>query len=925
MAQQRIYNHTIDTENTLYIIDGSSFLYRAYYGLKPLHTPQGVQVQAVYSFCRMIKKLIDTFDPHFCALVWDSRGITVRHQIYPEYKATRMAPPSDLSIQKELIMRFAHTIGIKQVAQENTEADDLMYSLAKELANNAFKAILVTSDKDLGQALDENTLIFDPFKDKIIDIEDFKKDMGFPVNKLCFYHSLVGDSSDNIPGVKGIGKKGAAELIMQFETLKDLYEKIDQVKSERTKNALITNKENAFLSEELFKLRFIPTGLKQQDVAFDAHHWIKARPFFSELNFSSLIKTTETASSANQSQMSFLSTTPQASATTRISLDQKYDFRCIRTEKQLDELCTTILQAKAFALDTETDGLNSFACNCIGISICTEESIAYYIPFGHMTEETQLDRRLVLEKLKPILEDSSIKKYLHNAKFDCLVIRQYGIRIQGIAFDSLISSRLLLREWQKVGLKALSEYYFEEQMLSFQDVTSNTKVKNFASVNLAIATAYSAADAHQTFKLAQRVKEELAKEEQIAQLYFEIEHPLIQVLIDMEAEGIELDKEFLSHVGSTVQGSLEAVELAIRDMVNMPDINLNSPAQISDLLFNRLGLPVQKKSSKGTNFSTDQEVLSTLSSLHPVPGLISQYRELSKLKSTYIDALPTYINKRTGKIHTSFSQVMTATGRLASSDPNLQNIPTDGHSYGKTIRGAFKPKQGHVFISADYDQIELRVLAYLSQDLKLKEAFAYNHDIHRQTAASIFQISPDAVTHEQREIGKKINFSILYGQTPYGLSKDLKISHKEAKHYIDAYFAQYPGVSIWAETVINEVTAHGYVQTLYGRRRYIPTIFEKNHVLRQEANRLAVNTKVQGTAADIMKIGMINIAHEIEHKQIDAALVLQIHDEIIVTAHHEIAHEIEKLITEKLESVVTWNIPLSVTTRQGHSWKDVTK
>ena len=417
----------------------------------------------------------------------------------------------------------------------------------------------------------------------------------------------------------------------------------------------------------------------------------------------------------------------------------------------------------------------------------------------------------------------------------------------------------------------------------------------------------------------------MAKDAIIEKLYTEIEHPLIQVLVEMEQEGIGLDVELLSKLGQAVHGSLEAVELVIKDLVAMPEINLNSPRQIEDLLFNRLGLPTGKKSAKGTSYSTDQEVLSGLIKLHPVPGLIMQYRELAKLKSTYIDTLPTYVNPNTGRIHTTFSQTATATGRLASSDPNLQNVPTDRTGYGLAIRGAFKPKPGHLFIAADYSQIELRVLAYLSQDHNLMSAFAYDHDIHAETAARIFQVPLDKVTHDQRQVGKKINFSILYGLTPYGLSKDLGIGQKEAKSYIDGYFAQYPGVSVWMETVINEVMAHGYVSTLYGRRRYIPTIFEKNRALHEEAKRMAVNTKAQGTAADIMKLGMINIAQELKKQKSDAAIVLQIHDEILVTAHQDSAEHVQQLVIQKLESVVDWNVPLKVTTRIGSSWKEVTK
>ena len=642
---------------------------------------------------------------------------------------------------------------------------------------------------------------------------------------------------------------------------------------------------------------------------------------FQELNFKSLLKKED----VEVQEVQQLSITGAAQPVDPFKRLEVYDFKMITTMRELEDLCAQIRAAGAVAVDTETDGLMPLYNNCVGISLCVQKGTAYYIPCGHKTDEPQLSCDQIVQVLKPVMEDPNIKKYLHNAKFDQLVLHKLGIDMTGMAFDSYIVARLLLKEWQRAGLKPLSEFYFNEIMLSFQEVIGYCKVKDFAHVPLNLATRYAAADAHQTYQLVSLLEKELAKDPIIEKLYTEIEHPLIQVLVDMEQEGIALDVALLGTLGKAVQGSLEAVEHAIKDLVSMPDINLNSPRQVEDLLFNRLGLPPQKKSAKGTSYSTDQEVLSTLSKLHPVPGLIIQYRELAKLKSTYIDTLPTYVNLNTGLIHTTFSQTATATGRLASMDPNLQNVPTDGTGYGLAIRGAFKPKQGHVFIAADYSQIELRVLAYLSQDQNLKNAFAHEHDIHAETAARIFQVSLDKVTHEQRQVGKKINFSILYGLTPYGLSKDLGIGQKEAKSYIDGYFAQYPGVSVWIETVINEVMAHGCVSTLWGRRRYIPTIFEKNRVLHEEAKRMAVNTKAQGTAAEIMKLGMINIAREFEAQKLDAAIVLQIHDEILVTAAQDSAQHVEQLITQKLESVVDWNVPLKVTTRIGNSWKEVTK
>jgi DNA polymerase-1 len=921
MTKKNNYSDVFDPQKTIYLIDGSSFLYRAYYGLRPLHTPQGVPVQAVFSFCRMIKHLIDQFNPNFMILVWDSRGKTLRHEIYPAYKATRQAPPSDLFEQKQLIMKFADLIGLYQIIKDGVEADDLMYSAAKELAGPDYHAVIVSSDKDMAQTLNEYISIYDPFKDQIITASSYEQLVGFQLRKLPFYYALLGDTSDNIPGVKGIGKKGAADLVKQYQSLEDVYEHIESVKPERTRKALQEYKENAFLSEELFELRYVPTGTSKTDIIFDQSKWSEAQAFFQELNFKSLLKKEEVE--AHQSQQ--LAITDGEQAVDPFTRLKEYEFKTVVTTAELEAVVAKIYIAGVVAVDTETDGLMPLYNSCVGLSLCVQKGIAYYIPCGHKTGEQQLSCNEIVRILKPMFEDPTIKKYLHNAKFDQLVLHAIGIEMAGMAFDSYIVARLLLREWQRAGLKPLSEFYFNEVMLNFNEVLNYCKVKDFSQVPLTLATRYAAADAHQTYQLAQLLKIELAKDPVIEKLYENIEHPLIQVLVDMEAEGIELDVPLLKQLGDTVKGSLEAVECAIKNMVNMPDINLNSPRQVEDLLFTKLALPPQKKSAKGTGYSTDQEVLNTLSKMHPVPGLIMQYRELAKLKNTYIDALPTYVNPKTGRIHTTFSQTSTATGRLSSMEPNLQNVPTDGTGYGLAIRGAFKPKKGHLFIAVDYSQIELRVLAYLSQDQNLMSAFAYDHDIHAETAARIFQVPLMAVTHEQRQVGKKINFSILYGLTPYGLSKDLGIGQKEAKSYIDSYFAQYPEVSVWMAEVIREVMTDGYVATLFGRKRYIPTIFEKNRVLHEEAKRMAINTKAQGTAADVMKLGMIDIANEFKAQQLDAAIVLQIHDEILVTAAHDIVEQVGTLVTQKLESVVKWNVPLKVTARIGSSWKDVTK
>jgi DNA polymerase-1 len=898
-----------DPKKTVFLIDGSSFLYRAYYSMRPLHTAKGVPVQAVYGFCRMIKKLMDKFDPAYMALVWDSKGKTVRHEMYPEYKATRQAAPSDLFEQKEFIIRFANDIGLKQIQQQGIEADDLMYSVAKERSAEGATVVLITSDKDMAQALNDTTVIYDTFKEKIIDRAAFFAEKGFPADRLVVYFALVGDASDNIPGVKGVGKTSALELVQQFATLDELYANINAVKNSRAKVALQVHKDDAYLSEKLFTLRYYPSDLSQQDLAFDMRNWAQARPLFEELGFKSMLQGLGGVASTAVASTPVL---PQ------------YEFKKVVTAEQLRDLCALLTTSDAFAMDTETTGLRPLQDPCVGMSFCVRQGLAYYVPFGHNVMEQQLGREEVIAALKPILESDSIKKYLHNVKFDQLVLWAAGIKLAGVSFDTMIAANLLTPEWQRVGLKALSEHYFQETMLSYDAIVKANKYKNFSYVPLDMATQYAAADAHQTLKLYHVLAPQLAKESKLQELFMGIEMPLTQVLFAMEARGIHCDATVLRELDKAVTQRLRSIEeeIALQSGSLPGVINLNSPKQVQALLFGTLMLPTQKKSAKG-GYSTDVEVLEVLAKLHPVPKLIMQYRELAKLKSTYIDALPQYINPHTHNIHTTYNQVGVATGRLASSDPNLQNIPASG--YGIEVRAAFKPQAGHLFLSADYSQIELRVLAHMSGDTNLINAFLQGRDIHAQTAAHLFDTQLEQVTHEQRQVGKRINFSILYGLTPYGLAKDLNISFQEAKTYIDKYFAQYPGVSRWMEQTIQECKERGYVETLWGRRRYIPAIHEKNKALYEEACRVAINTRAQGTAAEVMKQGMITLQQKLQAQNFEAYMLLQIHDELLMSVLEDQSKQVEALVKDVLEHVVTWKVPLQVSTRFGADWKEVTK
>ncbi|HBR70596.1 TPA: DNA polymerase I [Candidatus Dependentiae bacterium] len=900
----------------LFLIDGSSFLYRAYYSMKPLHAPNGQPVQAVYGFCRMIKKLVNTFKPEHMVLVWDSKGKTLRHELYQDYKATRQAPPSDLFEQKKHITKFADLIDLVQLEQPGVEADDSIYSLAKDFSKKDYDIVIVTSDKDLSQLLDESIAIYDSFKDEMITAKSFEEKRGFSVSQVPFYHALLGDSSDNIPGVRGIGKKGAEELVNQFESLDDLYANLDKVSKERTRIALEAGREKAFLSLKLFQLRYTSPQLSINDIQFDEKNWWKARPLFEELNFKTLLKEIDGEFGTGN--------TSSGSSNESLSQTKKYKFVAVQDVDELKRMVSFVREKGFCALDTETDCLDPLQSTLVGLSFCCEEGIAWYIPVAHQTSEAQLSHDDIYAVIKPLLEDDTIKKVLHNAKFDQLVLLHAGIKVCGVIFDTMVAASLVVKEGQRIGLKALSEGYFNEHMLTFDEMVKSKKLENFAHVSIVDAVEYAAADAHQTFKLWHVLSQEL-KEKNLEKLYDQIEHPLIDVLFAMECEGIYCDIDLLRNLDQQVSKVLGMLEQEIYALTGtMPGtLNLNSPKQLEQLLFYQLNLPPQKKSAKRTGYSTDHEVLEALAELHIVPQLILKHRELYKLKSTYIVALPEAINPFTKKIHTSFSQTNVATGRLASSEPNLQNIPVQVGDV--TVRAAFYAPEGHTFISADYSQIELRVLAQLSQDEALKDAFLTNGDIHTQTAAKIFEVAPENVTTQQRQIGKRINFSIMYGKTPYGLSKELKISQADAKKYIEKYFEQYPGVKNWMDTVIEQTVKTGYTQTLYGRRRHVPGIYEKNKNLFDAARRIAINTPAQGTAAEIMKLGMINLKNAFAHLDTEAKIILQIHDELLVQVPEKDSALVSEIIKSTLEHVVDWDIPLAVTIREGKNWQEVTK
>jgi len=914
----------------LCLIDGSSLLYRSYYGVRPLSTSKGIPTHAIYGMCRTLKKLIDQLQPTHMVLVWDTKGPTFRHERYEAYKAHRQAPPSDLLTQKEAIKTFADLIQLKQISISGYEADDIIYSLAHDKLSS--DTVVITGDKDLHQMLQPHIEIFDPFKQKMITQESFQDERGFDPCYLMLYHSLLGDASDNIPGVKGIGKKTAELLTKEYHTLEKLYENLDKLKP-RHEKLLREGETNAFLSKELFTLRHIKTDISLQDCVFESSTWKQAIPFFQEHEITAFFPKGITAPAPTHSkqtnQLSLFASLAQSAPQ-----EKEWSHICVTTQEQLDALLKEISAAAQksdfiLALDTETNGLRPLQDELVGISCALEAKKAYYIPFGHTTGEHQLSQETVLAAFTPLLENERVKKCLHNAKFDQLGFAHYGITVRGVAFDSLIAAFLLRKGSEKIGLKAASIRYLDEEMISFAQLSKQYKL--FCNVPLDQASLYAAHDARQTLMLYHVLEPQIRSNEVFSKLLYDVELPLAQLLLEMEKTGIILDTERLETLKAQVK---EALNLTIQKLttcmeadehdVDMSTVNLNSPKQLEVLLFDQLKLPSFKKSPKTGKRSTDSEVLHELSKIHPAPALIIQYRELAKLLSTYLEALPLEINSRTKRIHTTYSQTITATGRLSSSQPNLQNIPA-GSGMGSKVRDAFVAPEGHVFMSADYSQVELRILAHYTQDPALLSAFEHDLDIHKQTAAQIFGIKQEDVVNDQRQIGKKINFSIMYGLTPFGLSKDLGIKPSTAKEYIENYFATYAGVRTWMDKLIEKAKEDGFVETMLGRRRYTPGLYEKNRNIQEAEKRVAINTPIQGTAADLIKIAMLCIDKELKKQKLKARQVLQIHDELVLQVPHDEIDRVTSLVRTCMEGVVDWKTKLNVSIRTGSSWGETSK
>jgi len=900
-------------ERVLYLIDGSSYIFRAYHAIRSLSTSKGSPTNAIYGFTSMIFKFLKDYSPEYLGIVFDSKGKTFRDEIYPLYKANRDEAPDDFKIQVPKIFEMVDSLGIPQVQIEGYEADDIMGTIAKEMEEKGISVVLVTGDKDFCQLVSEKVTLIDTMRDKKTGIKEVIQRFGVPPESVIDVFALSGDATDNIPGVRGVGEKTASELIGKFRTIESLYENLNEL-PQRQRDLLEANKESAILSKRLVTIETsIPMSVSLEGFEYKGFNKEKLREIFEELEFKSLLREL----GDNEKVQQEIATIESSGG--KVSYD---DYHLVLTEMDFDMVLERIDLTKEVSIDLETTSQSPMRAEIVGIALSPASHESYYIPVAHRStvfdSTKQLNSKYVLGKLKPIVEDNSIKKIGQNLKYEFIVLERNGLRLRGISCDTMIAAHLIDASRLSYSLDELAKYYLEHKTITYKDVTGIGRGKiNFEEVELERAKVYACEDADVAMILSKKLASELEKLT-LLDVFKDIELKFIEVLARMEMNGVKVNSELLERLSIDFEKSLEKIAEEVYAQVGFR-FNLNSPIQLREILFDKLGLP-QKKMTKSGEASTDVEVLTELSKFHPVPEKVLEHRGLSKLKSTYIDSFPKLINPRTRRIHTSFNQAGTSTGRLSSSDPNLQNIPVKTPE-GRRIREAFIPEDGFLLLSADYSQIELRLLAHFSEDDSLVSAFLAGSDIHNRTAAEIFGVSEDLVTPEMRRRSKTINFGIIYGISPFGLSKQLAISNTIAKSYINEYFKRYRRVKSYTEASIREAERQGYAVTILGRRRPIPELKSKDRTTRGIGERAAINTPIQGSAADIIKIAMIKIQERLS-RDYRSRMILQVHDELLFEIHESEIDDLSRIIKKEMEKAWKLRVPLRVDIGIGKNWAE---
>ncbi len=910
-----------------YLIDGSGYIFRAYYALPPLtRKSDGLPTGAVSGFCSMLFKLLEDSKsdrnlqkPTHFAVIFDSARKTFRNEIYSDYKANRSEAPDDLAPQFEYIRKSVLAFNLPSVELSNYEADDLIATYVEKILKGGAKVTIVSSDKDLMQLYKKNVRIYDPMKNKFISDEDVKKKFGVDSNKVIDVQALAGDSSDNVPGVPGIGVKTAAELINKYGTLEKLLKSAKEIKQNKRRETLIANEDKALISKKLVTLKNdAPINRDLDEFELKEINKDKLYKFLREMEFNRLLSS---AISVYGEPDFTNKISNKGTNHKQVSIDKK-NYHLITDLKNIDEWIREAEEIGEVAVDTETNSLDPHQAELVGISLSSKIGKACYIPLGHKSEKN-INKNLVLNKLKPLLEDPSVKKIGQNIKFDFIVFFKQGIELTAME-DTMLMSYVLDAGKNRHNMDTLSEIHLDHKTIAFKDLVGTGKKEiNFSEVDIEKAKDYAAEDADITLRLYQKFKKSL-KLEKMHNIYEVFEKPMIKILAFMEIEGVKIDNKFLKLLSSKFEKKIEKIQNQVFK-ISKKEFNIASPKQLGEIIYNELKIANLKKTKKGS-FATSASVLEDLAFKgHKFPQLILDWRQLSKLKNTYSDSLPEHLNPKTKRVHTSFLLAATTTGRLASSDPNLQNIPIKSED-GKDIRKAFIAEKNYALISADYNQIEMRILADLADVKELKKAFNNNEDIHSLTASQIFNIDIKKINDDQRRKAKAINFGIIYGISQYGLAKQINVSNHEAEEFLNAYFLRFPEIKIYMDETIKFCRKSGFVNNIFGRRSHFVNINDKNYNVRNFQERAAINAPIQGSASEIMRLAMIRLSKRLsEQKNKKTKMLLQIHDELIFETPKEESKRISKIIIEEMSSVTkseqhSFSIPLTVDMNIGDNW-----
>ncbi|APD88325.1 DNA polymerase I [Alteromonas mediterranea] len=918
------------------LVDGSSYLFRAFHGLPPLTNSKGQDTGAIYGVVNMLKSLIKQYNPTHMAVIFDAKGKTFRDDIYKEYKANRPPMPEELRSQIEPLHTIIKAMGLPVIVESGVEADDVIGTLAKHATEKGIDTLISTGDKDMAQLVNKHVTLINTMTNQLMDVEGVNTKFGIPPELVIDFLALKGDKVDNIPGVPGVGDKSAQALLNGIGGIDEIYKNLDKIAdlSFRGSKSMAAKMEEY---EEQARLSYtLATISIDLELDYDVETLMpcqadneQLRDLFAEYEFkrwhaevSALLAGGDTSSATESTSAESSDSTQTSESATSGDID-KSKYETVLDEETFNTWLGKLQKAQLIAFDTETTSLNYMDAELVGVSFCIEEGEAAYVPVAHDYPDapTQLSREFVLDALKPILESSDIIKVGQHIKYDKNVLANYDITLNGIGFDTMLESYVLNSTAQRHDMDSLALAYLGHKTIHFEDIAGKgAKQLTFNQIALEEAGPYAAEDADITLRLHNTIWAKLKEIPELKNLLIDVEVPLACVLSRMEQEGVLIDSQRLSQQSQDLAARIAELEKEVHEEAGEP-FNLGSTKQLQHILFEKMSLPIIKKTPKGAP-STSEDVLQELALEYPLPKKIMEYRGLTKLKNTYTDKLPKMINHRTGRVHTSYHQAITATGRLSSTDPNLQNIPIRNEE-GRRVRQAFVPRKGNKFVAADYSQIELRIMAHLSGDKGLLDAFAHGKDIHKATASEVFGVPLDEVTTEQRRSAKAINFGLIYGMSAFGLAKQLNIPRNEAQKYMDLYFERYPGVLEYMDSTRESAKEKGYVETVFGRRLYLPDIKASNGARRKGAERAAINAPMQGTAADIIKMAMIKVDDWISKNAADdVTMMMQVHDELVFEIKEDKVDSYVKTINTLMESAATLNVPLVVEAGVGENWDE---